>query len=279
MLSKFGWFYVTVFLSFVSCSESDKALKIKGSDTEVNLAVELTEAFYAANPGFSLAVSGGGSGLGIASLYNGQADIANSSRALTVDEERLFAEKKVALITNVFAEDATAIVVNAKTPIDEIDVNTLGKIFQGSIRNWESLTGKNLPINIYGRQSNSGTHSFIQNKLGIKFSPRAKEMNGNAQIMEGIKVDPSGIGYVGAGYLLHSNSREVKALKIKTSPMGLAISPLDHEAINKRQYFFQRPLYQFIPKTSWEKVRPFIEFEKTDKGKEIIRNSGYYVLD
>ncbi|AZI23044.1 PstS family phosphate ABC transporter substrate-binding protein [Chryseobacterium taklimakanense] len=264
-----------------SCSKDRNSIKIKGSDTEVNLAVELAEKFYSQNSNFSLAVSGGGSGLGIASLYNGQADIANSSRPLSDDEKSMFREKGIKLITNVFAEDATAIVVNPQVPVDEIDVPTLSKIFSGEITNWKSLTGNDLPINIYGRQSNSGTHSFVQKKLKIKFSQKAKEMNGNAQIMEGIKADASGIGYVGAGYLLNEDQKnmKVKALKISEEKGATAISPLDHEAIKAKKYFFQRPLYQFIPEKSWEAAKPFIDFEKTETGKEIIRKSGYYVVD
>lgn len=265
----------------ISCTGERNSIKIKGSDTEVNLAVELAEKFYTTAQEHSLAVSGGGSGLGIASLYNGQADIANSSRPLSEDEKQMFARKGIKLITHVFAEDATAIVVNPTVPLDEIDVETLSKIFSGEINNWASLTGKQLPINIYGRQSSSGTHSFVQKKLKIKFSPRAKEMNGNAQIMEGIKADASGIGYVGAGYLLNADEKnmKVKALRIKEGTDAVAVSPLDHEAIKAQKYFFQRPLYQFIPQSSWDKAKPFIEFEKTETGKEIIRKSGYYVIE
>lgn len=271
--------FIIICLWLQACSGEQNSLKIKGSDTEVNLAVELAEKFYSQNSNVSVAVSGGGSGLGIASLFNGQADIANSSRPLKEEEEKMFANQGIRLITHIFAEDATAIVVNPKIPIDEIEVETLSKIFSGEIKNWKSITGEDLPINIYGRQSNSGTHSFVQKKLGIKFSQKAKEMNGNAQIMEGIKADLSGIGYVGAGYLLNEKNARVKALKIKENKTSAAVSPLDHEAIKAKKYFFQRPLYQFIPSTSWEKAKVFIDFEKTETGKEIIRKSGYYVIN
>ncbi len=271
--------FIIIFCLLQSCSNEQKSIKIKGSDTEVNLAVDLAEKFYSLNSNYSVSVSGGGSGLGIASLFNGQADIANSSRPLKDEEKKMFEEQGIHLRTHVFAEDATAIVVNPKISIDEIDVETLSKIFSGELTNWESITGEKLPINIYGRQSNSGTHSFVQKKLNIKFSQNAKEMNGNAQIMEGIKADASGIGYVGAGYLLNEKNARVKALKIKENKNSVAISPLDHEAIKAKTYYFQRPLYQFIPSTSWEKAQAFIEFEKTETGKEIIRKSGYYILD
>ena len=76
------------------CSKSDKALLVqnKGSDTLVNLAQAWAEEYKNVNPKVAIAVSGGGSGTGIAALINGTVDIANSSRAIK-DEERDEARK------------------------------------------------------------------------------------------------------------------------------------------------------------------------------------------
>ena len=262
-----------------SCSSNNKAIKVKGSDTEVNLAVDLAENFYKVNDDFSVAISGGGSGLGIASLLNGQVDIANSSRPLNAEEDSLFKIRGIRIKTVIFAEDATAFIVGKDFPLDSIDVPSLKKILSGEYKTWQPVTGKNTPVNIYGRQSNSGTHSFVSKKLKIQFSRDAKEMNGNAQIMEGIKMDDSGIGYVGAGYILHGvQDQSVKVLKICEQPGQLSVSPMDEKAIQEKRYYFQRPLYQFIPVTSWGKVSAFIDFEKGPEGRKIIQDSGYYII-
>lgn len=254
---------------------------MKGSDTEVNLAVQLAEHFSDVDQDFSIAISGGGSGLGITSLMNGQADIANSSRPLSEEEKQQFQDKGIDIKTIVFAEDATAFVVNSSLPIEELSVEDLNKILSGSIDNWKSIAGVDMPINIYGRQSSSGTYSFVKNKLKIEFAPIAKEMTGNAQIIEALKVDKSGIGYVGAGYISHDQKaqEQIKVLKIKGPNDTVSISPVDEEAIRNGQYFFQRPLYQFILSDSWEAVQPFIEFEKSDVGKQLIEKSGYYIVE
>lgn len=273
-------FLATLIFIGQSCSTNDLTIKMKGSDTEVNLAVNLAEQFNKADPSFSIAISGGGSGLGITALMNGQADIANSSRPLTDKEKQLFQEKNIRLKTIMFAEDATAFVVHEDNPIDEIDIRTLGKLLSGEIADWKTVSVLDLPVNIYGRQSSSGTYSFVKERLKISYSPKAKEMTGNAQILESIKIDKSGIGYVGAGYISQKaeGNSGVKVLKIKEHPDSQAVSPLDREAIKKREYFFQRPLYQFIPVTSWKKVKPFIEYETRGAGRKIIENSGYYLI-
>jgi phosphate transport system substrate-binding protein len=133
-----------------------------------------------------------------------------------------------------------------------------------------------LPVNIYGRQSNSGTHDFVKTKLGIEFTPYAKQMSGNAQILEAIRADHSGIGYVGAGYVSQGGSKGIKVLPVYETENEPAISPLDSSMIAAGKYFFQRPLFQYYITSSYNKIKPFIEFEKSDEGKKIIHASGYY---
>lgn len=264
-----------------SCSKKDNAIKMKGSDTEVNLAINLAEKFTELDDEFSISISGGGSGLGITSLLNGQADIANSSRPLSDDEIQQFKDKNIELKTVVFAEDATAFVVHKDLPLEEIDLETLGKVLSGEITNWSEIIDLDLPINIYGRQSSSGTHSFVKKKLKIEFSPAAKEMTGNAQIIEGVKADKSGIGYVGAGYVAHdpNANTKIRIVNIKEKPDSVAYSPIDTETINQSLYFFQRPLYQFVLAKSWHKVKPFIDFEESKLGKKMIEEHGYYIIE
>src|SRR5690606_1185704 len=267
--------------SFGSCISNDNSIKMKGSDTEVNLAVNLAEHYTPIDPAFSISISGGGSGLGVTSLLNGQADIANSSRPLSDNEVQQFKDKGIELVTVVFAEDATALIVHKDLPLEEIAADTLAKVLSGEIQNWSEITSIDLPVNIYGRQSSSSTHSFVKKKLKIEFSPAAKEMTGNAQIIEGVKADKTGVGYVGAGYVGSDPIADhgVKVLKIKGPADSVFYSPLDPYAINNSLYFFQRPLYQFVRATSWHKVKPFIDFEKSDKGRKLIEDHGYYIIE
>jgi len=263
-------------LFFLACSEKRPSIKIKGSDTEVNLAVQLAESFHQQNPTILVSISGGGSGLGIASLLNGTCDIANSSRNINQTEIELFSDRKIQLDSMVFAQDAIAFIVSEKLPLDSIDILSLGRILSGVYNNWSSITGLDLPITIYGRQSNSGTHEFISNRLNIHFSPHAKQMNGNAQILEAISNDFSGIGYVGAGYVIHGSRKGIKVLSIYSDTAKKAISPLDREMILAGKYFFQRPLYQYYKSESYSRIKPFLDFEKNTSGLKIISSAGYY---
>jgi len=268
---------ISLFILFYlqSCSTNNNTIKVKGSDTEVNLAVLMAEEFHQKDDEFLVSISGGGSGLGIASLLNGTADIANSSRRINEEEIALFSKKNIVLDSFIFAQDAIAFVVAKNFPIDSISPPDLSKILSGEVTNWSFLTKEDIPINIYGRQSNSGTHEFVKIILNIQFSPHAIQMNGNAQILEAIKADNSGIGYVGAGYVMEWERGNIKVLKIYTN-VSPSISPLDAAKIASGEYFFQRPLFQYYKVRDYEKVKPFLDFEKTEKGAKIIHLSGYY---
>ncbi len=262
-------------LLIYSCNSNKGIIKVKGSDTEVNLAVVLAEKFHDKNDSILISVSGGGSGLGIASLLNGTADIANSSRSINDEELQLFKKKNIQLSTFFFAQDAIAFVVSDQLPLDSINTKDLAKILSGDVKNWSSLIKQDIPINIYGRQNNSGTYEFVKKILNIHFSANAKQMNGNAQILESIKADNSGIGYVGAGYVMKGTTNGIKILKIFTVN-SKAVSPLDEEKIASGSYFFQRPLFQYYKTQDYQKVKPFLDFEKTMEGLSIIKSSGYY---
>jgi phosphate transport system substrate-binding protein len=272
--------YVLLLLLFPfwSCGKKEDVLKIKGSDTEVNISVLLSEAYFMQNKKVQLSVSGGGSGLGIASLLNGLADIANSSRPINENEVILFKEKHVEIVPYVFAQDALAIITHKNLGIDSLSVDEVKQIFKGEITDWQQLGQNKMPVTLYGRQSNSGTHAYLKSKLKIEFSPHAKEMNGNAQIIEAIKADKGGFGYVGAGYVLKNGKQadtNIRILKIYEKGTT-AYSPLDYYAVIQQQYYFQRPLFQYILKSSYAKARPLLDFEKSAVGQKIIVNNGYF---
>lgn len=266
---------ICMIVLLLSCSRNNSTISIKGSDTEVNLAVVLAEQFHQVNASMVVSISGGGSGLGIAALLNGTADMANSSRSIRQEEIDLFHKQGVQIDSFIFAQDAVAIVVAEEMPMDSISTSALAKLFSGKDNNWLAITGKNMPVNIYGRQSNSGTHDFVKSKLGIEFSPNAKQMNGNAQILEAIRADHSGIGYVGAGYVSKGGGQGIKVLPVFVAGEG-AVSPLNAEMIAEGKYFLQRPLFQYYQSTAYQKIKPFIDFEKSEAGKQIIHASGYY---
>ena len=101
------------------------------------------------------------------------------------------------------AVDGLSIIVNEKNPLTKLTMAEVGAIYRGDVKNWKAFGGPDMAVSLYGRQSNSGTYVFLQEHVlkNKNYSPDVKEMNGNAQIIEGVLEDEAGIGYVGVGYV------------------------------------------------------------------------------
>lgn len=283
-MSKLKWHLLFLALSsMIACSkryQNVENLIIKGSDTEVNLALSLAENYMETDPYISIAVTGGGSGAGIAALINGKTQIANSSRAMNEEEIALANERGVQPMPIVFAVDAIALALNSESNIDSLSIAQIGAIFRGEIKNWKEVGGADMEVSLYGRQSNSGTFVYFrENILKADYAQSLKQMNGNAQIVEGIKNDPAGIGYVGVGYVVDQNGKVtegIKVLKVKKDEQYLAYSPALTQNIINGYYPLVRPLFQYTNNKPQGKLRDFMRYCLSESGQKVVQESGFF---
>ena len=255
-------------------------IQVKGSDSEVNLVQKLAEAFMKKNPDVNISVTGGGSGTGIAALINKKTEIANSSRALEPKEEEAAKAAGVNPFRVIFATDAVSMIVHPSNPLTKLTVEQLGKIFKGEISNWKEVGGKDGKISLYGRQSNSGTFGFIrEHVLKGDYSPHMKAMNGNAQIVEGIKRDVDGIGYVAVGYVVNDKGevmQGVKILNVAKDAGSEAFSPTILDNVMTSKYPVTRPLNQYTDGKPAGKLLDFMQFQIGTEGQQIVRKDGFF---
>src|SRR5262245_32201742 len=93
-------------------SVAQRAIQNKGSDTLVNLALAWAEQYREVDPTVSIAVTGGGTGTGIAALINGTVDIANASRQMKEDEIAAARANGIEPVEVPVAIDALAVIVH-----------------------------------------------------------------------------------------------------------------------------------------------------------------------
>lgn len=275
------WCAFILLLLIAGCGSGDiETVVIRGSDTEVNLVLTLAETYMDRHENVSVAVTGGGSGTGIAALLNKRTDIANSSREFSDHELILAKERDVDVLPIVFALDALTFVTHEDLGIKELSIDQIRNIFTGRLRYWSELGGPHLEISLYGRQSNSGTFSYIQQSiLKEDYSSQMKQMNGSSQIIENIKNDKAGIGYVGIGYVVDNEGEATEGLTvlgIKETKNDEAISPLNTENITNGTYPIVRPLYQFLDGKPTGRLKDFLKFELSEEGQKIIMENGYF---
>lgn len=247
---------------------------IKGSDTMLNLTQRLSEAFSAVRPDVTVSVTGGGSGVGINAIINREVDIANASRSIKSKEISSARANGVNPVEIIIALDGLSVIINSKNPVSRLTIDQIGAIYRGEITNWNQLGGPNKKIVLYGRQPNSGTFVFFREEV-VKgeYAPSMRQMNGNAQIVEGVKADEGGIGYVGLGYI--RNIEGIKPVAIAKKAGESYVSPTDEAAVKSGKYPLTRPLYHYLNGKPKGIVRDFILFELSPEGQKIVEEEGF----
>jgi len=259
----------------------EKMIQIKGSDTIVNLSQAWAEEFMAQNPSVSIAVTGGGSGTGIAALINGTTDIANSSRK--IKKKEIDDAQKGGYYPEEFkvAVDALAVIVNPANPVKELTIDQLSDIFTGKITNWNEVGGKNEKILVLSRDRNSGTHMYFlehvlrkgNEKGPEQFAPSVLMLPSSEAIINETSTSESAIGYDGLGYV----SSKVKTLAIAKKNGDSFIQPSKETAMN-RTYPIWRFLYMYTGFKPRGESKAFLDFVLSQKGQKMVEDMGFVPL-
>ena len=275
--------FLLIFI-LIGCSKQSDVLIIqnKGSDTLVNLAQAWAEEYKKVHPSVAIAVSGGGSGTGIAALINGTVDIANSSRAMK-DEERAEALKNNGKQVSEFVVgmDALAVFVHPANPLSGLTIEEVACIYGegGKCTHWNHVRGTVVPgcqgnkIIRVSRQSNSGTYQYFREAiLGKKKDLKlgSMDLNGSRESIDLVEKTPCAIGYSGMGYL----SKHIKAVCISKTADAKCIFPTLETAMDK-SYPISRELYMYTSGEPTAEVKTYMTWTQSDEAKKITINSGY----
>ncbi|MDY6911585.1 MAG: substrate-binding domain-containing protein, partial [Chloroflexota bacterium] len=109
--------------------ELSGSIKVIGSNTVTPLTSVWAEDFMSAHPGVSIAISGPGSGAGIAALINGTTDICQASRGIKDKEIDQAKENDIEPYEIQVATDALSVVVHPSNPISELTIAQLSAIY------------------------------------------------------------------------------------------------------------------------------------------------------
>lgn len=260
-------------------SSDDKTIQVEGSDTMVNLAQAWSEKYQANNSDVTIEVSGGGSGVGISSLIQGLADMANASRKMK-DKEKARAESElgVAPVEYVVGQDALAVYVHKDNPLEEITLSQLESIYAdgGTTTKWSEL-GIELPggsdeIVRVSRQNNSGTYAYFREAVlkDNDFKLGSIDLSGSSDVVAMVEKTASAIGYSGMGYATDN----VKMLKIKSTDDGDAVAPTADNVINGT-YPIARPLMIYTAGEPNDTLQTYLDWILGENGQGIVSEMGY----
>lgn len=243
----------------------DRNLDIKGSSTVLPVAQKAAEAYMDEHPDVEISVSGGGSGNGIKAVIDGTTDIGNSSRFIKQEEVKRAVENGAYPVPFSVAVDCIVPVVHPDNPVEDLDMETLKKIYRGRIKNWSEVGGDDRGINVITRDSSSGTYETWREMVleGDRIFPGASTMSSNGAIAQAVSKNRNSIGYIGLSYVNDS----LKALKVNGVEAGVDTAA---------SYPLSRPLFMFTRGWPEGLTMKFINYLlHPEKGQKLVEETGY----
>lgn len=252
----------------------------KGSDTLVNVAQAWAEAFRDVDSNVAVAVSGGGSGTGIAAMINGTVDIANTSRKMKKREIKSAKDKGQNPIEHVVGYDALAVYVNSANPAKSLSFEQLKKIYirDGEATKWSDVGLKvsgcgSDKIVVVSRQNNSGTYAYFKKAvLGKKgkFRQGTLDMHGSKDVVDLVEKTPCAIGYSGLAYA----TDHIKIACVAKEDGADCVIPSVKTA-SDRSYPIARPLFMYTNGEPKGEIKEYLDWIMSDEGQCILLKKGY----
>ncbi|HSX90089.1 MAG TPA: phosphate ABC transporter substrate-binding protein PstS family protein, partial [Pseudomonas sp.] len=221
----------------------------------------------------------------------GTASMGPMSRAMKDAEIQAFEEKYGYKPTAVpVAIDALAVFVHKDNPIKSLDIAQVDAIFSSTrlcggasdIKTWGDvgLTGEwaNKPIQLFGRNSVSGTYGYFKEEALCKgdYKANVNEQPGSASVVQSISSTINAIGYSGIGY---------KTSSVKTVPLskkgGEAFDANEENALAGK-FPLARFFYVYVNKAPNKPLSPldaeFVKLVLSKQGQEVVVKDGYIPL-
>jgi phosphate transport system substrate-binding protein len=281
-------YFAVVLLSAVSCGEKstpennlDKAIRLKGSESEMPLLTHFAENWEKQNTDYNIWLSGGGTATGIDALIAGNAEIANASRLVTAEESARAKAAGISLDQVVIARDALAIITGPGVSVDSLSVPQLADLLSGKTKNWKEIGGPDIPVHVIGRKKTSGTYQFLLDVLHINsFASDNRELARNDEIREAVRNTKGAIGYVNMGSLVEGDGKPYKYVWVMSLYIDgdKAWSPYNQEAVKSGDYPLTRPLYQYFRNPCSASVKEYLRFELSSVQQSRLSEFGYFPL-
>jgi phosphate transport system substrate-binding protein len=260
------------------------SFNIVGSNTVEPLSVVWAEEFMEIHSGVSIAVSGPGSGVGIAYLIDGTTDVAQASRQIKPAEIEAAHDNGVNPYEIQVATDALSVIVHPSNPVSELTIAQISAIYTNQITNWSEVGGNDAEILVVSRDTNSGTHVFFKEHVvqmaglptedtSLEYGPDVLFLPSTKQGVDEVAQNPNAIFYPGLGYL----TDEVKPLAIKQTADIPGVLPSVETALDG-SYPIARPLLFYTKGEPTGVIKAFIDYCLSNEGQAKVTEVGYVPL-
>jgi len=264
----------------VSAADIQRSLiQNRGSDSMAIAVERWAEQYKRYDTTIGVAVSGGGTGTGIAALINGTVDIANASRAMTRREINLAKERGIVPVQHIIGYDGVAVYVHKDNPVKSLSFSQLTDIYGngGKAELWTDL-GIEVPtcdgqkIVRVGRQNSSGTYAYLRKNVlgGKKFKQGTLEAQSSKDLLELVVKTPCAIGYSSFAYA----TLDIKVACLTENSDEPCLIP-EIRGVTEHTYPISRPLYMYTNGPATGDVKNYLDWILSDKGQCILMKNQY----
>jgi len=263
-----------------------------GSDTLANLMTLWAESFKRSYPNVNIQIQAAGSSTAPPALTEATSNFGPMSRKMKSKEIAAFEDrygyKPMAIPV---AIDALAVYVNKDNPIKGMSIPQVDAIFSSTrkcgadknVSKWGELgmsgNWKNRDIQMYGRNSVSGTYGYFKKKGLCKgdYKNNVNEQPGSASVVQSVSTSVNGIGYSGIGY----KTSGVRAVALSKKDGGKFIAATPDNAVSGK-YPLSRFLFVYVNKHPNKELAPlekeFVKLILSKQGQEVVIKDGYIPL-
>ena len=262
-------------------TETPVSLNLSGSSTVYPLALEWAAQYMELHPNWTINVSGGGSVKGVSDASQNLVDIGMASRPVKSSE----LEENPDLVQHEICYDGVVVIVNSSHPdVSDLTTNGITKteligIYDGTITDWQTITGNSQQLTSYNRAEASGTKETFAGFVDIDEEElHGVGVQGNQGMKTAIIADTNGIGYVGAAFAFE----DVQAVPIDGDDSGTIDSTETVDSFSDLKshitdYPISRSLYYVTNGTPNTNAQTFIDWCLGD-GQQYVESVGYIAL-
>jgi len=226
----------------------------------------------------AITIAAHGSATAFTSLAANSCDIGMASRKIKPDEaSKLVALGDMSSAANehILGLDGIAVIVNAANPANQLNKETIKRIFTGDITDWSKAGpqagSSSGAIKIYARNDDSGTYDTFKSLVlaGKPLVSGAQRIEDSKTLSDAVAADPHGIGFIGLPYIQ-------SAKPVAVSEKGTQSLLPTRLTVGTEDYLLSRRLYLYSSAASGNKfAHQFVEFALSKAGQDVVGDSGF----
>ena len=235
-------------------------LTAAGSTALLPLVKESAQSYQEKHSDVKIAVSGGGSSVGISQAMSKAVDIGDSDIIARGDSG--LKDHKVCVV-------AFAIIAHPETGVTNLKSDQIRGIFSGKITNWKEVGGKDQSIVVINRPRSSGTRAVFNATImgASKINESGLVEDSSGTVVKTVGSTPGSISYVAYGY---TRNQPITVMKINNQS-------LTDDNVRSGKYPIWSYEHMFTHAGSPKEAEDFINYLANNK--EVIEKLGFILIN